>query len=170
MNGWLDKGGRYEICRAGKASTWSCADRFPSLWHTSSFFGSLSQKQNSIRSMDAIYGAVFATIVLTVPSRQHLEQGLPICSAPRIPCQHVKTVGNRKLASTFPSLRMTIMTSERVGRSKNGILSYRCILPYSTRNKSTLKGAETASSEPVQEPSQPISMSTRPPHPVQKPP
>lgn len=30
------------------------------------------QKQNNIRSMDAIYGAAFATIVLTVPSQRYL--------------------------------------------------------------------------------------------------
>lgn len=62
--------------------------------------------------MDAIYGAVFATIVLSVPSRNYLTKGLPIFSAPRIPCQHVETVGNRKQATTFPSIKMTIMTSE----------------------------------------------------------
>lgn len=59
-----------------------------------------------------------------------------------------------KLAITFPSLEMTIMTSEwrsRVGRSKKGILSNHCIL--SGPEKVYFECAEMAGSEPVQEPS-----------------
>ena len=111
------------------------------------------QKQNNIRSMDAIYGAAFATVVLAVPSRRYLEQGLPIFSAPRIPCQHVETVGNLELATTFPSLEMTIMTSEWRSRGwtlQEGILSNRCIL--FGPEQVYFECAEMACSESVQEP------------------
>ena len=112
------------------------------------------QKQNNIRSMNAIYGAAFATIILTVPSRRYLEQGLPVFSAPRIPCQHVETIGNLKLATTFPSLEMTIMTSEWRSRGwtlQEGILSNRCIL--FGPEQVYFECAEMACSESVQEPS-----------------
>ena len=194
---WLDRCSRHELCRARKATTWSCPDGFrlfditslrvvesrgqepyiamsyvcaqvddvddikrgdsyaldtlPKVWQDVVRFvrglkmGSnyiwmdgvcidkedSDQKQNNIRSMGAIYGAAFATIILTVPSRRYLEHGLPVFSAPRVPCQHVETIGNLKLATTFPSLEMTIMTSEWRSRGwtlQEGILSNRCIL------------------------------------------
>ena len=112
------------------------------------------QKQTNIRFMDAIYGAAFATIVLTVPSRRYLEQGLPVFSAPRIPCQHAETIGNLKLATTFPSLEMTIMTSEWRSRGwtlQEGILSNRCIL--FGPEQVYFECAEMACSESIQEPS-----------------
>ena len=112
------------------------------------------QKQNNIRCMNAIYGAAFATIVLAVPSRRYLEQGLPVFSAPRIPCQHVEKIGHLELATTFPSLEMTIMTSEWRSRGwtlQEGILSNRCIL--FGPEQVYFECAEMACSESVQEPS-----------------
>ena len=112
------------------------------------------QERNNIASMDAIYGAAFATIVLAVPSRRYLEQGLPVFSAPRIPCQHVETIGKLKLANTFPSLDMTIMTSEWILRGwtlQEGIMSNRCIL--FGPEQVYFECAEVACSESVQEPS-----------------
>ena len=220
VNEWLDRCSRHEICRARKATTWSCPDGFrlfditslrvvesrgrepyiamsyvcaqvddvddikrgdsyaldslPKVWQDVVRFvrglklginyiwmdgvcidkEDSDQKQNNIRSMDAIYGAAFATIVLTVPSRRYLEHGLPIFSAPRIPCQHVETIGNLKLATTFPSLEMTIMTSEWRSRGwtlQEGILSNRCIL--FGPEQVYFECAEMACSESVQEPS-----------------
>ena len=224
VNEWLDRCSGHEICRARKATTWSCPDGFrlfditslcvvesrgqepyiamsyvyaqvdgvddikrgdsyaldtlPKIWQDVVRFvrglklginhiwiddvcidkEDSDQKQNNIRSMNAIYGAAFATIVLAVPSRRYLEQGLPVFSAPRIPCQPVETVGNLKLATTFPSLEMTIMTSEwrcRGWTLQEGILSNRCII--FGPEQVYFECAEMACSESVQEPSLSVS-------------
>lgn len=70
------------------------------------------QKAANINAMGDIYGAAFATIILAVPSRQYLDQGIPGSSAPRPPYQRIETIGNIKLATTYPFLEMTIATSE----------------------------------------------------------
>ena len=220
VNEWLERCGNHEICRARKATTWSCPDDFrlfditslrvvdsrgqepyiaisyvfaqvddlddvkrgdsyalhalPKVWQDVIRFvrglklginyiwmdrvcidkEDSAQKQNNIRCMNAIYGAAFATIVLAVPSRRYLEQGLPVFSAPRIPCQHVEKIGNLKLATTFPSLEMTIMTSEWRSRGwtlQEGILSNRCIV--FGPEQVYFECAEVACSESIQEPS-----------------
>lgn len=56
------------------------------------------QKTANINAMGDIYGAAFATIILAVPSRRYLEQGIPGLSAPRPPNQRIETIGNIKLA------------------------------------------------------------------------
>ena len=112
------------------------------------------QERNNLRAMDAIYEAAFVTIVIAVPSRYYLEQGLPVFSAPRNPWQRVETVGNVKLATTFPSFEMTIMTSKwgfRGWTLQEGILSNRCIL--FGPEQVYFECAEVACSESVQEPS-----------------
>lgn len=89
------------------------------------------QKTANINAMGDIYGAAFATIILAVPSRRYLEQGIPGLSAPRPPNQRIETIGNIKLATTYPSLEMAIVTSQwntRAWKFQEGLLSSRCIL------------------------------------------
>ncbi|KAK3171291.1 hypothetical protein OEA41_003375 [Lepraria neglecta] len=111
------------------------------------------QKQNNISSMDAIYGAALATIILAVPSRGEPEQGLTGISVPRRPYQRVESVGNLKLATTLPSLEMAIVTSHWNSRAwtlQEGILSSRCIL--FGPEQVYFECAQMACSESIQEP------------------
>ena len=88
------------------------------------------QKQINIDAMGEVYGAAFATIILAVPF-QGAEQGLPGLSAQRMPWQRVENVGRMKLATTLPSLEMTIVTSKWNSRTwtfQEGLLSSRCII------------------------------------------
>ena len=89
------------------------------------------QKRLNIEAMATIYGAAFATLVLAVPPEDRPQQGLFGFSIPRRPYRHIETVGNLKLATTFPSMDMAIMTSlwnSRAWTFQEGILSRRCII------------------------------------------
>ena len=89
------------------------------------------QKQINIDTMGEVYGAAFATIILTVPFQGKPEEGLPGHSAQRMTWQRVENVGGMKLATTLPSLEMTIATSKWNSRAwtfQEGLLSSRCIL------------------------------------------
>ena len=90
-----------------------------------------SQKQINIDSMGEVYGAAFATIILAVPPQGKPEKGLPGHSAQRMTWQRVENIGRMKLATTLPSLEMTITTSKWNSRAwtfQEGLLSSRCIL------------------------------------------
>ena len=116
------------------------------------------QKRKNIHSMGAIYGAAFATIILAVPSQSGPEQGLPGFSVPRQPYQRVEMVGTVKLATTFPSLEMAIVTSQWNSRGwtlQEGILSSRCIL--FGPEQVYFECAEMACYESIQEPNLGIS-------------
>ena len=89
------------------------------------------QKQINIDTMGDVYGAAFATIILAVPFQGKPEKGLPGHSAQRMTWQRVENVGRMKLATTLPSLGMTITTSKWNSRAwtfQEGLLSSRCIL------------------------------------------
>ena len=108
--------------------------------------------------MDAIYGAAFATIILAVPSQGGPEKGLPGFSVPRWPYQRVETVGNVKLATTFPSLEMALVTSQWNSRGwtfQEGVLSSRCII--FGREQVYFECAEMACYDSIQEPNLEIS-------------
>ena len=89
------------------------------------------QKQINIDTMGEVYGSAFATIILAVPFQGGSEKGLPGHSAQRITWQRVENVGRMKLATSLPSLEMTIATSKWNSRAwtfQEGLLSSRCIL------------------------------------------
>lgn len=111
------------------------------------------QKTANINAMGDIYEAAFATIILAVPSKRHLEQGIPGLSAPRLPYQRVEKVGNLTLATTYPSLEMAIATSQwntRAWTFQEGLLSSRCIL--FGPEQSHFECAEMGCCESIQEP------------------
>ena len=89
------------------------------------------QKQANIDTMGEVYGAAFATIILAVPFQGKPENGLPGHSVQRVTWQRVENVGRMKLATTLPSLEMTIATSKWNSRAwtfQEGLLSVRCII------------------------------------------
>ena len=89
------------------------------------------QKQTNIDTMGEVYGAAFATIILAVPFQGKPENGLPGHSAQKMTWQRVENVGRMKLATTLPSLEMTITTSKWNSRAwtfQEGLLSSRCII------------------------------------------
>ena len=90
-----------------------------------------AQKQTNIAAMGDIYGAAFATIILAVPFQGAPEQGLRGISTKRTLWQRVEDVGRLKLATTLPSLEMTIATSNWNSSAwtfQEGLLSSRSIL------------------------------------------
>ena len=115
------------------------------------------QKKANIAAMGDIYGVAFATIVLAVPAQTHYMgntvPGLPGLSANRLPYQRVEKVGKLTLATTLPSLEMTIATSKWGSRAwtfQEALLS-RCCLVFGPE-QSYFECAETACYESLKEP------------------
>ncbi|MCJ1244821.1 hypothetical protein MMC30_002021 [Trapelia coarctata] len=120
------------------------------------------QKKANIAAIGEIYGAAFATIVLAVPSEAHYLgltlPGLPGLSAQRIPFRHVEKIGKPKIATTLPSLEMTIGTSKWSSRAwtfQEGLLSSSCII--FGPEQSYFECAEMACCESLKEPDMALS-------------
>ena len=112
------------------------------------------QSRRNIDAMGAIYGLAFATIVLAMPFQGRLEQGLSGLSAPRELYQRQEIVGKLRLATTYPSLDMAIVTSKWNTRGwtlEEGIISRRCII--FGPEQVYFECAEMANYESIQEPS-----------------
>ena len=111
------------------------------------------QKQVNIDAMGDIYEAASATIILAVPSQGSPEPGLRGLSAKRMPWQCVEKVGRMRLATTLPSLEMTILTSKWNSRAwtfQEGLLSRRCII--FSQEQAYFECAEMACCESIREP------------------
>lgn len=96
--------------------------------------GNKYHKQANIYAMGQIYQVASATIMLTVPSQNRAEAGLPGLSVPRqgrVILQRVESFSGLTLCTTLPSMEMALLTSwmnRRAWTFQEGIMSNRAIV------------------------------------------